>query len=141
MVDLLVTLSALGLASLVGFAGIIKCWRWAQYRASVATWGLPRRLEPAALVGLPTLEVVVLAVVFAAVLVDRWRLASVSALGGLAAILFVGQLAIWRSAKEARCGCFGKASRMSFRTVSRTGFLCVAAAVLVLLESRQGALQ
>lgn len=141
MVDLLMTLSALGLAALIGFAGIIKCWRWPQYRASVATWGLPRRLESAALVGLPALEVVVVAVVFAAVLADRWRAASLAALGGLAAVLFVGQFAIWRSAKEARCGCFGKGSRISFRTISRTGFLCVAAALLVLLESRQAVLE
>lgn len=141
MVGLIVTLFALGLAGVVGLAGIIKGLRWAQYRTSVASWGLPRKMQPAALVGLPSLEVVIPALVFATVLADRWRLASMSALGGLVAVLFVGQVAIWRSAKEARCGCFGKPSRVTFATVSRTGLICAVAALLVAMESRAAVLQ
>lgn len=135
MVGAIFSAASLGLAAIVAFAAIFKVLHWSQYRRAVDSWRLPQALERVALVGLPAIELVVSVLVVGAAIVDRWRVASLTALACLVTVLLVGQVAIWKSAAEPNCGCFGRSSRIGLASMSRTGACCVVATALVLAQA------
>jgi hypothetical protein len=133
MPDATARIVTLLLAALLVWAAAAKLLRWNAWRAALAGYGLPPRLEGAAAAGTPLVELGVAAVLMS----PAARAGAALTVALLAAFSLVVLRGRSLQGEKLPCGCFGRSGERDYRTMLLRNAVLGLLAAVVLLSGRE----
>jgi hypothetical protein len=134
MPDATARIVTLCLAALLAWAAAAKVLRWDAWRAALAAYRLPSRLELVAVAGTPFLEVGVAVMLIS----PAPRVGAALTVALLAAFSLVVLRGRSVQGEKLPCGCFGRSSERDYRSMLLRNALFGVLAAAVLLSGREG---
>src|SRR5919106_1142731 len=137
MPEVTARLATLGLAALLAWAAMVKVVRWDAWRAALADYRLPHRLELVGAAGTPVVEFGVVALLLS----PAPRAGAALAVALLAAFSLVVLRGRSVHGEKLPCGCFGRSRERDYRTMLvRNALLGILAAIVLIADRDESAL-
>ena len=134
MPDATARIVTLSLAVLLAWAAMAKVLRWSEWRAALAAYRLPPRLEVAAVAGTPVHELAVAGLLIS----PAPRAGAALTVALLAAFSLVVLRGRSIQGEKLPCGCFGRSSEHDYRTMLLRNALLGVLAAAVLVSDGEG---
>lgn len=130
MPALVIALCALVLAAAFGWAACAKALYWASWHNALTSYALPEPLLPSVAIGIPALELLLLALMLGGRVLVGAAL-TLLLLGGFS--MAVLRAMVLHRSTRLPCGCFGRTKARDYRALLvRNGFLGALAAVVLI---------